>query len=199
MVKRLRIEIRNDSILIDGYVNAVGRDSRPLRGRNGEQFIEQIVPGAFDRAVKRAIEVKLLLNHDKNRELGTTKDNLQLFEDNIGLRAIATVTDAEVIQKAKEKKLRGWSFGFHERQASEEDDAKTSMKRRFVEELDLVEVSIIDERKVPCYTATSIETRADGTEEVTETRGEEFTAIYAENKPPSYKNYNERIAKLERK
>ena len=97
MVKKLRIEIRSDSILIDGYVNAVGRDSRPLRGRNGERFIEQIVPGAFDRAVKRATEVKLLLNHDKNRELGTTKDNLQLFEDNIGLRAIATVTDAEVI------------------------------------------------------------------------------------------------------
>lgn len=199
MVKKLRIEIRSDSILIDGYVNAVGRDSRPLRGRNGERFIEQIVPGAFDRAVKRATEVKLLLNHDKNRELGTTKDNLQLFEDNIGLRAIATVTDAEVIQKAKEKKLRGWSFGFHEMQASEEDDAKTNMKRRFVEELDLVEVSIIDERKVPCYTATSIETRADGTEEVTETRGEEFTAIYAENKPIDYTSYNERITKLERK
>ena len=84
-------------------------------------------------------------------------------------------------------------------QASEEDDAKTNMKRRFVEELDLVEVSIIDERKVPCYTATSIETRADGTEEVTETRGEEFTAIYAENKPIDYTSYNERITKLERK
>ena len=199
MVKKLRIEIRSDSILIDGYVNAVGRDSRPLRGRNGEKFIEQIVPGAFDRAVKRATEVKLLLNHDKNREIGTTKDNLQLFEDNIGLRAIATVTDAEVIQKAKEKKLRGWSFGFHEQKASEEDDAKTGMKRRFVEEMELVEVSIIDERKVPCYSATSIETRADGKEKVTETRGEEFTAIYAENSSPSYKNYNERIAKLERK
>lgn len=198
MVKKLRIEIRSDSVLIDGYVNAVGRDSRPLRGRNGERFIEQIVPGAFSKAVKRADEIKLLLNHDKNRELGTTKNNLKLFEDNIGLRAIATVTDAEVIQKAKEKKLRGWSFGFHEQRATEEDDTKTGMKRRFVEELDLVEVSIIDERKMPCYVATSIETRADGTEEVTETRGEEFTAIYAENKPVDYTSYNERIAKLER-
>lgn len=196
---KVRVEIRNDSILIDGYVNAVGRDSRPLRGRNGEKFIEQIVPGAFERAVKRATEVKLLLNHDKNRELGTTKDNLQLFEDNIGLRAITEITDAEVIQKAKEKKLRGWSFGFHELKATEEDDTKTGMKRRFVEELELVEVSIIDERKLPCYVATSIETRADGTEEITETRGEEFTAVYAENKPLDYKNYNDRIAKLERK
>ena len=26
----MRIEIRNDSVLIDGYVNAVARDSRPM-------------------------------------------------------------------------------------------------------------------------------------------------------------------------
>ena len=45
----MRIEIRNDSVLIDGYVNAVGRDSRPMRDRKtGERFVEQIVPGAFE-------------------------------------------------------------------------------------------------------------------------------------------------------
>ena len=40
----MRVEIRNDSVLIDGYVNAVGRDSKPIRGENGERFLEQIVP-----------------------------------------------------------------------------------------------------------------------------------------------------------
>ena len=38
--------------------------------------------------------------------------NLELYEDNIGLRAIATVTDEQVIEKARNKELRGWSFGF---------------------------------------------------------------------------------------
>lgn len=29
----MRIEIRADSVLIEGYVNAVARDSRPMRDR----------------------------------------------------------------------------------------------------------------------------------------------------------------------
>ena len=42
----MRIEIRNDSVEIDGYVNAVGRDSRPLRDRStGQKYLEQIIIG----------------------------------------------------------------------------------------------------------------------------------------------------------
>ncbi|MGQ7189771.1 HK97 family phage prohead protease, partial [Escherichia sp. HC-CC] len=48
-----------------------------------------------------------------NRKLGSIENgNLELYEDNIGLRAIATVTDEQVIEKARNKELRGWSFGF---------------------------------------------------------------------------------------
>ena len=35
------------------------------------------------------------------------------------------------------------------------------MERRYISELDLVEVSIIDNERVPCYEGTSIEARAD--------------------------------------
>ena len=69
------------------------------------------------RELSRADEIKILLNHDYSRELGSTKTNLQLFEDNIGLRAIAEITDAEVIEKAKKGELRGWALGFIERAA----------------------------------------------------------------------------------
>ena len=42
----MRIELRADSVLIEGYVNAVARDSRPMRDRDtGQRFVEQIVPG----------------------------------------------------------------------------------------------------------------------------------------------------------
>jgi len=196
----MRIEIRNDSVEIDGYVNAVGRDSRPLRDRStGQRYLEQIVPGAFQRALSRN-EVKLLLNHDHDRVLGSTEDNLELHEDTIGLRAHAVITDAEVIQKAKDHKLRGWSFGFYERGASEED-AREGMKRRFVEDMELVEVSIIDDRKIPCYDGTSIETRSEEViqPDVLETRADYFEALpQQESKEPvDLSSYQERISALE--
>lgn len=57
----MRVELRNDSVYIEGYVNAVGRDSRPIRDRTtGKRFVEQIVPGTFKRALAKN-EVKLLL------------------------------------------------------------------------------------------------------------------------------------------
>ena len=174
-VKILRIEIRNDSVLLDGYVNAVARDSRPMLDEKGEKFVEQISPKTFQRAVEKSDDILCLLNHEPSRKLGSTKEgNIELFEDNIGLRAICKITDSEVIKKAKENKLRGWSFGFeavkeHEEQASE------NLKRRFVDDMNLFEVSIIDDRKIPCYIGTSIETRADKNSKI-EYRGEEFQA-----------------------
>lgn len=89
----MRIEIRADSVLIEGYVNAVARDSRPMRDRKtGKRFVEQIVPGVFERALRHN-EVQLYLNHDRSRVLGSTSTNLELHEDSIGLHARAEVTD----------------------------------------------------------------------------------------------------------
>lgn len=174
----MRVEIRNDSVLIDGYVNAVGRDSKPIPCINGK-FIEQIEPKAFDKALNKTDNVDLLLNHDENRKLGCTKDgNLELFEDNIGLRAICTITDKEVIEKARRGELRGWSFGFAVDKDRWEDTNK-GYQRRYVEDLDLFEVSILDNRKNPAYAGTSIEMREDK-EVVAEFRSSDNEAINIE-------------------
>lgn len=171
----MRIEIRNDSVILDGYVNAVCRDSKPIPSVKGK-FIERIEPRAFERALDRSENVDLLLNHDKNRKLGSTKEgNLQLFEDSIGLRAICTVTDTDVIEKAKNKQLRGWSFGFYANKDRWEDTDK-EVQHRFIEDLDLFEVSILDNAKTPAYIATSIESR-DDKEVITENRCNDFKAI----------------------
>jgi HK97 family phage prohead protease len=171
----MRIEIRSDSVILDGYVNAVARDSKPIITPRGK-VVERIEPRAFQRALDRADNIDLLLDHNPNRKLGSTKEgNLELFEDNIGLRAIAIVTDAEVIQKAKEKKLKGWSFGMYANKDRIEERAD-GIPRRYIEDLDLFEVSIIDDRMSPCYTATSIEQRADK-ELIAEQRSEEFKAV----------------------
>lgn len=166
----MRIEIRNDSVILDGYVNAVDRESKPIPSVRGS-FVEKIQPGAFQRSLERRENVDLLLNHDKNRKLGSTSDgNLELFEDNIGLRAICTVTDPEVIEKAKNKQLRGWSFGFYAEKDHWEEQKRT------VEELDLFEVTIVDNTRAPAYIATSIEMR-DDKEVLNENRLTEFKAI----------------------
>ena len=194
----MRIEIREDKVVIDGYVNAVARDSRPLRDKSGNRYIEQIVPGTFKRALSQN-EVKLLLNHDEARELGSTETNLTLREDAIGLRATAEIDDAEVIQDARDGKLRGWSFGFYERGATEEE-LPSGMKRRYVEDMKLVEVSIINQKKIPCYEATSIETRAEGEERVIaeplETRAEVIENKKEEK--PDLQGFRNRIKKLEK-
>ena len=171
----MRIEIRNDSVLLDGYVNAVARDSRPMLDENGEKFVEQISPKTFQRAIEKNDDILCLLNHESARVLGSTKQgNIELFEDNIGLRAICKITDSEVIEKAKQNKLRGWSFGF-EAVKEHEEPIKEGLKRRFIDEMNLAEVSIIDERKIPCYVGTSIETRAEKQTKL-EYRGEDFKA-----------------------
>ena len=171
----MRIEIRNDSVVLDGYVNAIARDSRPMLDDNGEKFVEQISPKTFQRALEKNDDILCLLNHEPSRVLGSTKQgNMEIFEDNIGLRAICKITDSEVIEKAKKGKLRGWSFGFEALKEHEEPLAN-GLKRRFVDEMNLAEVSIIDEHKIPCYVGTSIELRADGNSKI-EFRGEDFKA-----------------------
>lgn len=175
-MRTIRIEIRNNSVLLDGYVNAVGRDSRRIPKVDGKMFKEQMEPKVFERALKKTDNVDLLLNHNKARKLGSTKaGNLELYEDNIGLRAVCTVTDAEIIKKAEKGELRGWSFGFVPKKDRWED-IDGSLQRRYVEEIELHEVSIVDNTRVPAYFGTSIEKRAED-EVLVETRSEDFKAI----------------------
>lgn len=156
----MRVEIRNDSVILDGYVNVTGKDSKPIPSLKGK-FIEQIEPKAFQRSLEKRSNVDLLLNHDKSRKLGSTQEgNLELFEDGVGLRAICTVNDADVVEKAKNNQLKGWSFGFYSEKDRWEDTEK-GYQRRFVEDLDIFEVSIIDNTKNPAYIGTSIEMRDD--------------------------------------
>ena len=53
----MKIEIRSDSVHISGYVNAVERDSRVLPPAMASEatrdFVEQVVSGAFSRAISR--------------------------------------------------------------------------------------------------------------------------------------------------
>ena len=174
----MRIELRSDSVVLDGYVNVTLRESRILPSPRG-QFVEEIKPRTFERALMKNDSIDLLFNHDRGRKLGSTKEgNLELREDNVGLRAIATVTDSEVMEKARAGELRGWSFGF----SSLKDEWSTKadgMQKRSIEEMDLFEVSVLS--KTPAYIATSIESRGEDDSVLTETRIEDFQAKIEDN------------------
>lgn len=162
-------EIRADGVLhIDGYVNAVERDSREIFTKEGK-CVERVLPGVFGKALAVADEVRMLLNHKADRQLASTKDTLTLTEDNIGLRATADITDEEVIEKARLGKLRGWSFGFRANK-TEIEKRSEGVPRRILKDINLYEVSIIDDEHNPCYNSTSLnyEFRCDDMEIRTE-------------------------------
>lgn len=170
----MKVTLRNDRVEVSGYVNAVGRESRPLRDGKG-YFIETIAPGVFARALSRG-KRQMLLNHNHERVLAEEGNGLELKEDAVGLFARAEVTDAEVIEKAKQGKLRGWSFGF--KPLRESEDERGGMRHRTIDEVDLYEVSLIDDRMRPAYQATSVFTRDDSQElEIRSMDGQEVDVV----------------------
>lgn len=156
----MKIEIRNNSLHIEGYVNAVERDSRILPSSRGK-FVEQIKANTWQRALEKAKNVDLLFNHTEHRKLGSTNEgNLKLHEDSIGLKAECDINDPEIIEKAKNNELRGWSFGFINTKDTWENTDK-GYERRYIEDMELLEVSILD--CTPAYIGTSIEARGEDT------------------------------------
>lgn len=156
----MQVEIRADKVILEGYVNAVERDSRVLppsmaRGAAGP-FVERVRAGTFQRALERGENVELRFNH--RRAVGSTAGGeLRLYEDAVGLRARAEVADAEVVKAAKSGELTGWSFGFQT--IRDEWEEAGDVRRRTLEEVELREVSILTQ--CPAYIATTVEVRGE--------------------------------------
>lgn len=163
----MKVIIRADKVIIEGYVNAIERFSKPLVDNRG-RFTERIMTGAFARAIGNAKDgVFALLNHSPENILGNTSDaSLVLREDNIGLYARVETSHARTMEKARAGKLVGWSFGFNNpKQQFKTND--TGMEERTITDLQLVEVSVLDDERNPAYYGTSIESRAtDAGEEI---------------------------------
>ena len=180
----MNFEFRADGLHIEGYVNAVERDSRVVIAPECGRCVEQIKAGAFAEALRAPENV--------HKAGSTLQGNLQLTEDNIGLRASADITDVEIIEKAKAGLLRGWSFGFTAKDTTIEQRAE-GVPRRHINSLAISEVSIIVDRFTPCYAGTSIEVRADG-DELIETRSDVCHDMISDH-TDSLRGYRERLNK----
>ncbi len=138
-------------MVLYGYVNQVGKLSRPLRDKKGKIFREKILPGAFKRAIDRAKEnnnpIKLLFRHNNNSLLASTiNSSLNLEEDDIGLRFEADIVDTtlgkDVYNYVKTGLISNMSFGF--RNAIDEWTTENGENIRLVKDFDLTEISILD-------------------------------------------------------
>lgn len=163
--------MRADGLHISGYVNVPGRQSRPVITRKHGKVIEVIEQRAFERALARADNINMLLDHNHDRVLASTNGStLSLKEDEVGLRAEAVITDEEVI--ANKEKLKGWSFDMRKVVDTLEERAD-GLPIRHVKDFDMSEITLVL-NKVPVYSSTSIELRAEEEEEIeTEHRGME--------------------------
>lgn len=152
--------IDDNTVHIEGYVNAVCRDSKEIRAF-GKTFVEQVRPRVFEKALKRNSDVKLLYNHIENRCLGSTKNGVQLYEDAIGLHISADISDNEVRMDADKGKLKGFSFGFNKLK-DDWEQMSDGKERRYLEDIKLNEISLLS--MTPAYNGTIVETRSDSEE-----------------------------------
>lgn len=157
----MKAEIRADGLHITGYVNVPGRESRPVITPRGK-VIEVIEQRAFQRALQKVDNIDLMVDHE--RKIASTKEGtLKVWEDEIGLRAETVITDEEVIKGAREGKLKGWSFNMM-RVVDELEERADKLPLRRVKDFLMTEITLAL-RKLPAYSATSIEVRAEEEEE----------------------------------
>ncbi|MBR4934514.1 MAG: HK97 family phage prohead protease [Anaerotignum sp.] len=161
----MRIEVRADNTArITGYVNVVERESRPVITPRG-RVNELVEGGVFNRALEASNDIAMTVDHNPDMVIANTSDGtLKLTEDNIGLRADAVIHDENVVTAAREGKIKGWSFGMMRIQDSIEDRAdKLPLRRISGMVLDHVTLVI---NKIPVYSATSVELRAEAEEDI---------------------------------
>lgn len=153
------IEIRADGAHIVGYVNVTEKKSRPVITPIG-RVIEVIEERAFEKAIERAGNITVTVDHDNTHIYASTDDGtVTLYEDNIGLHADVLIKDENLIELAKQGKIRGWSFGMYNVKDEVEERAN-ELPIRKIKSLDLDHLTLVV-NKQPSYSATSIELRAD--------------------------------------
>ena len=185
----MRAELRADGLHISGYVNVPGRQSRPVMTPHG-RVIEIIEQRAFQKAIDRATNIRMLLDHDPARVLAETRANtLTVREDAVGLRAESVVTDPEVIEGARKGLLRGWSFNIKNARDTIEQRAD-GLPIRHITDLDMDEVTLVM-HKIPVYSSTSIEIRA-GEEESVEYRADDDDLEFDDKTEPDEEDPDEK-------
>ena len=187
----MRLETRADGLHITGYVNVTGKLSRPVITPHGK-VLETIEECAFDKAIKKSGDISVTVDHDNGHAYATTRDGtLKLSEDAIGLHADVLITDQTVIEMARKGEIRGWSFGMYN-VVDELEERADGLPIRHVKDFLLDHITLVKD-KIPCYSATSVEYRAESSVEL------EIRSIDVETKfheKPDYSDFKKRLERI---
>lgn len=193
----MKIEVRSDNtVRISGYVNAVERESRPVMTPHG-MVNELIESGVFKRALETGGNITMMVDHNPERVLSDTGGGtLKLKEDAIGLRADTVFSDEKVLAAAKAGKIKGWSFGMKNvKDTIEERSGRLRLRR--IKGLELDHVTLVIDQ-TPCYSATSVEMRADKEEHIEQRAFDEEPEVTVEESRAEvdYSKYENRLNEL---
>ena len=152
------LQATDNEMIVEGYVNKTNQYSQMLGGR--KKFKERILPNAFRNALSRANKINLLLEHDPQKLLASTKNNsLELIEDEIGLKMrakiVPTTLGKDTYEMVKSGLIDGMSFGFTVIKDSWKKLADNTYLRD-IKDLNLFEVTITAN---PAYAQSSISAR----------------------------------------
>lgn len=152
-IEDFELRAAGDGMSFAGYAAVFNSPSQPL------PFTEVIAPGAFKRTLTRRNNIRMLLNHDTSRVLGTTRSGtLRLQEDSKGLHVEADLPDTTYGRDLSIVMQRGdvdaMSFGFSV--PPKGDRWSDDGAQRTLTEIRLHEVSVVT---FPAYEATTASVR----------------------------------------
>lgn len=166
MEKRtVSLQFRNTDLetrKIEGYAAIFSDEYTKLKDRWGDCFYEKISPGAFLKTLNEKTRDKfMLINHDWNKVVGRTNSNLELEEDNKGLRFSLEVPNTsdgnDLLENVRLGLVKGCSFGFNiVNQKTRWDDDWNFY--RDITEVDLFEITATP---IPAYSDTEISCRSE--------------------------------------
>lgn len=162
----IRLDESGEQPRLVGYASVFYNGTAKTEFRLWEDFVERIMPGAFDKTLKAKDDVRALFNHDPSLILGrTTAGTVGLETDKRGLRysiELGSTTVAEdVVKHIRRGDVSGSSFGFE----------VTDVVHRMEDKVDIREITgvkLFDVGPVtfPAYEGTDVNVRKDELAEI---------------------------------
>jgi HK97 family phage prohead protease len=167
--RQTRVEARADGAKqIKGYA-AVYYDPKDAgtEYRIWDDFVERIMPGAFDAAIEDGHDVRGLFNHDATLVLGRSEaGTLRLESDSTGLRYLIdppnTQAGRDVVELLERGDVSGSSFAFVPTKVSwEEQRDQATNKTTYIRKIESVQLLDVGPVTYPAYQSTTAGVRSE--------------------------------------
>lgn len=161
-VIELRAEGEKKAQVLTGYAAVFYRENDASTEYRYGDYVERILPGAFDAAIAEGQDVRALFNHELSAVLGRSKSGtLKLSADQTGLKYEVELPDTslgrDVAELVRRGDISGSSFAFAVRPNGDNlTRDKQGVYIRSINSVDLFDVSPVT---VPAYDGTSVQAR----------------------------------------